>query len=144
LEISYGQLDEQTARLGHHLRTLGVGPDVPVGICLDRSMEMIVGIMAVLKAGGAFLPLDPDYPVERLQFMLSDSKAPIVLTQKSHQALVVGATEGRAVVLCLDELGEVPARPPGMERDSSCAPEDAAYLIYTSGSSGKPKGVLSP
>ena len=80
-ELTYRQLDERANQLAHHLRGLGVGPEVVVGLCVERSLEMIVGLLGILKAGGAYLPLDPGYPPERLTFMLEDSRAPVLLTQ---------------------------------------------------------------
>src|SRR5207247_11094363 len=81
--LSYRALDERANQLAHHLQSLGVGPEVRVGVCLERSLELVVGLLGILKAGGAYVPLDPGYPAERLAFMLEDSQAPVLLTQKS-------------------------------------------------------------
>ena len=84
--LSYRELDERSSRLAHHLRALSVGPEVVVGLCVERSPAMIVGLLGILKAGGAYLPLDPGYPAERLAFMLADAAAPVLLTQAALQA----------------------------------------------------------
>ena len=137
--LSYGELNAQANRLAHRLRRLGVGPGVLVGICVDRSLEMIVGLLAILKAGGGYVPLDPEYPAERLAFLLRDSAAPVLLTQRR---LLPSLPEVPARVLCLDAeaaefAGESDLNPPLVP-----APDDVAYVIYTSGSTGVPKGVI--
>jgi non-ribosomal peptide synthetase component F len=81
--LSYAALDARSSQLAHHLRDLGVGPEVVVGLCLERSIQMVVALLAILKAGGAYLPLDPDYPAERLAFMLADAQAPVIVSQTS-------------------------------------------------------------
>ena len=143
-ELVNSELDARANRLAHQLIRVGVGRNVPVGVCLERSFELAVALLAVLKAGGAFMPLDPEYPVERLRWMLHDSAAPVILTQKSilgHLRRARG--DGSATLVCVDEpeqLAEAPSTDPGVP----CSPEQPAYLIYTSGSSGQPKGVLVP
>jgi non-ribosomal peptide synthetase component F len=94
-QLTYGELNRRTNQLAHYLRTLGVGPEVLVGICLDRSLEMVVGLLGILKAGGAYVPLDTAYPKERLAFMLKDTQAPVLLTQ---ERLVEGLPEHEARV----------------------------------------------
>ena len=84
-QLTYRELNARANQLAHHLRALGVGPDVLVGLCVERSLEMIVGILGILKAGGAYVPLDPTYPTERLAFMLEDTQAPVLLTPTSDQ-----------------------------------------------------------
>jgi amino acid adenylation domain-containing protein len=138
-QLTYGELNRRANRLAHHLRALGVGPEVLVGICLERSLEMVIGLLGILKAGGAFVPLDPAYPKERLAFMLKDAQVPVLLTQ---ERLVAGLAEHDAKVICLDSGWETMARESGENPGSSTLPENLAYVIYTSGSTGQPKGVL--
>ncbi|HEV3051907.1 MAG TPA: amino acid adenylation domain-containing protein, partial [Longimicrobium sp.] len=138
-ELTYGELNARANRLAHHLRVLGVGPDVRVGICVERTPAMVVGIFAILKAGGAYVPLDPSYPADRLAYMLADS-APAVVLAQTH---LRGRVDGTGVpVLELDAAApawaELPASDPAVEGLTS---EHLAYLIYTSGSTGRPKGV---
>ncbi len=140
-QLTYETLDSKANQLAHHLRTLGIGPDQIVGICLERSLEMAIGFLGIFKAGGAYLPLDPKYPSERLAFMLEDSQAPIILTQKH---LVETLPAHQAQVICLDEdwpdiSTQSEAQPPNQTTQDSLA-----YIIYTSGSTGKPKGVMIP
>ncbi|HVB29717.1 MAG TPA: amino acid adenylation domain-containing protein [Terriglobia bacterium] len=138
-QLAYGELNRRANQLAHHLRALGVGPEVLVAICLERSLEMVIGILGILKAGGAFVPLDPAYPKERLAFMLKDAQVPVLLTQ---ERLVAGLAEHDAKVICLDSGWEAIARESGENLSSSTLPENLAYIIYTSGSTGRPKGVL--
>lgn len=138
-QLTYKQLNCQANRLAHHLRTLGVGPEVSVGICLERSLEMVIGLLAILKAGGVYVPLDPGYPKERLAFMLKDAQAPVLLTQESLQAVL---PEHAARVVCLDSGWEAIAQKSAQNLICSTMPESLAYVIYTSGSTGQPKGVL--
>jgi amino acid adenylation domain-containing protein len=138
-QLTYGELNRRANQLAHHLRALGVGPEVLVAICVERSLEMVIGLLGILKAGGAFLPLDPAYPKERLAFMLKDARVPVLLTQ---ERLVAGLAEQDAKVICLDSGWETIARESGENPDSSTLPENLAYVIYTSGSTGQPKGVL--
>ncbi|MCK8498050.1 non-ribosomal peptide synthetase [Myxococcus fulvus] len=134
--LSYRELDERANQLAHHLRGLGVGPGKLVGVCLQRAPELLVALLGVLKAGGAYMPLDPSYPPLRLGFMLEDSKAAVLVTQDSLRTRF--ATHG-AQVVCVD--GSDLARQ-GKERPTPLAGEhDLAYVIYTSGSTGMPKGV---
>jgi non-ribosomal peptide synthetase component F len=120
------------------LRSLGAGPDHVVGICMERSLEMAVSVLAVLKAGGAYLPLDPAYPRERLQFMLDDSRARMLLTQSKLEHVF---PKGAPHVICLDQNSSDGSRPNFENPGNLTTPENLAYLIYTSGSTGKPKGV---
>ena len=138
-ELSYRQLDERANQLAHHLRGLGVGPEVVVGLCVERSLEMIVGLLGILKAGGAYLPLDPGYPPERLAFMLEDSRAPVLLT---HAGLRRRFTPHDRAIVDLDADWPAIAQQPASAPPSTATPHNAAYVIYTSGSTGTPKGAV--
>ncbi len=137
--LSYGELDRRSNQLAHHLRGLGVGPDVVVGLCVERSLDMVVGVLGILKAGGAYLPLDPNYPVDRIAYMLSDAKAAVLLVQ---QTLAERLPTGDAQVVRLDADWPEIARQPETAPAQTCAPQNLAYVIYTSGSTGRPKGTL--
>ena len=137
--LSYGELDARSSRLAHHLRGLGVGPEVVVGLCIERSLAMLVGLLGILKAGGAYLPLDPDYPPERLAFMLADAGAPVLLTRAALRAHLPAHD---AHVVCLDADWPAIARQPATAPAANLAPQHPAYVIYTSGSTGTPKGVM--
>ena len=135
--LTYGELDRRASQLAHHLRGLGVGPEVLVGLFVERSVEMIVGLLGILKAGGAYVPLDTAFPQERISFMLADANVTILVTQTSLLAsLPAGAT--RAV--CLDTFDWTPSERLA-QSDARVRPENLAYVIYTSGSTGRPKGV---
>ncbi|WP_201756638.1 polyketide synthase [Corallococcus silvisoli] len=136
--LTYAQLDRRSNQLAHHLRDLGVTTDVLVGVCLERSVEMLVAVLAVLKAGGAYLPLDPAYPAPRLAFMLGDAKAPVLLTQAK---LRTGLPAFAGPVLCLDESPALFAPEARATPVDASGLEGLAYAIYTSGSTGTPKGV---
>ena len=137
-QLSYGELDARANQLAHHLRGLGVGPEVVVGLCVERSLEMLVGVLGILKAGGAYLPLDPAYPEERLAFMLEDARAPVLLTQAKllDQLPAYGAR-----IVQLDADWPTIARRPATASPVALHPHNTAYVIYTSGSTGTPKGV---
>jgi amino acid adenylation domain-containing protein len=136
--LSYGELASRALLLAGHLRGLGVGPEVPVGICCERSLELVVGLVAILQAGGAYLPLDPSYPEERLARMLEDALPAVVLCGESTAGLLP-AYAGRRVVLGAASLPAPRALPPG----AGVAPENLAYVIFTSGSTGRPKGAMN-
>ncbi|ASS74698.1 hypothetical protein CIG75_06735 [Tumebacillus algifaecis] len=135
--FTYRELNEQANRLAHKLRELGVGANVPVGLCVNRSAKMIVGLLAILKAGGPYLPLDPSYPKDRLTFMIEDTQAPVILTE---QSLVEELPPHRATLVLLDELSAFDEYS-SANVQGSVTPDDLAFLIYTSGSTGRPKGV---
>jgi amino acid adenylation domain-containing protein len=138
-QLSYRELNARANQLAHTLQAAGVGPETLVALCLERSLEMVVGLLGVLKAGGAYLPLDPTYPRERLTFMLDDSRAPVVLTQAR---LVGQLPASQAQVMLLDQEWERIAQAPASNPHSQVEPQNLAYVIYTSGSTGKPKGTM--
>jgi amino acid adenylation domain-containing protein len=137
-QLNYKELNARANQLARLLRLKGVSRDVPVAICLKRSLELPVALLAVLKAGGACVPLDPDYPKDRLAYILQDSHAPVLITQPGlHSAL--GSVQAEVLYLDADWKtisGQSPENPPLVTR-----PEDLAYIIYTSGSTGRPRGV---
>jgi amino acid adenylation domain-containing protein len=135
---AYGELNERANRLAHRLRALGVGPEVRVGIVLERSAELIVSILAVLKAGGAYVPLDPSYPADRIAFVLEDARIPVLVTASGVLARLPVFT---GAALCLDTDADAIARESGENPGVQAGPDTLAYVIYTSGSTGKPKGV---
>ncbi|MFO0760704.1 MAG: amino acid adenylation domain-containing protein [Byssovorax sp.] len=136
--VSYRALNEQANRLAHHLRSLGAGRDVPVGICVERSPSMVVALLAVLKSGACYVPIDPAYPEERISLMIEISRLPILVTQTN----VRGKLPARQIeVVCLDEEGGPLAAAPSDNLGVAVDPWDIAYVMYTSGSTGIPKGV---
>ncbi len=137
--LSFAELNARANQVAQHLRALGVGPDVAVGLCVERSIEMVVGLLGILKAGGAYVPLDPTYPQERLAFMLADAQIPVLLTQEH---LVAGLPQHEAAVVCLDADWPLIGARPVENLRIAVTPENLAYVIYTSGSTGRPKGVL--
>jgi len=145
-ELSYRQLDQRANRLAHHLRRLGVGPEVPVGLCLERSVDMVVGVLGILKAGGAYVPLDPAYPPERLAFMVEDALGgvpqPVVVTRRglAEGLAAGGAVQGLRQVLLDADRQALEAEDDGPP-DVTIPSTALAYVIYTSGSTGRPKGV---
>ncbi len=129
--MTFAELDEAANRVAHRLLALGVRPGSVVGVCLRRSPAGVAALLGVLRAGAAYLPLDPDYPAERLAHMLADSAAPVVVTERALRDRVTGPS-----AVCLEDLPDAPAV------DVPVHPDDAAYVIYTSGSTGRPKGVV--
>jgi amino acid adenylation domain-containing protein len=139
--LSYQLLNSRAAQLAHFLRKLGVGPDTLVGIYLQRSPKMIIALLGVLKAGGAYLPLDPCDPIERLNLIIKDARAAIVVTEqdlKSRAAML------DKLVICLDDNSDLISSCPDIDPKTEVDPENLAYVIYTSGSTGTPKGVQVP
>ncbi|GAA6624250.1 amino acid adenylation domain-containing protein [Scytonema sp. NUACC26] len=136
-QLTYRELNQRANRIAHHLKTLGVGPEVLVGICVERSLEMVVGLLGILKAGGAYVPLDPEYPTERLSFMLQDAQVSVLLTQ---QRLVERLPKSQVQFVYLDTDWQVISR---REENpiTGVQATNLAYVIYTSGSTGQPKGV---
>ncbi|HEX8336921.1 MAG TPA: MupA/Atu3671 family FMN-dependent luciferase-like monooxygenase, partial [Pyrinomonadaceae bacterium] len=138
--LNYRELNERANRLARHLRSLGVGPEVTVGLCLPRSAEVVVALLAVLKAGGAYVPLDPEYPSERLRFMIEDAGVAVIVTDSSL-AGGLPAEPGRRVV-CVDTRRPEIAGESAANVESGVGSGNIAYVIYTSGSTGQPKGVM--
>ncbi|MFN6485180.1 MULTISPECIES: non-ribosomal peptide synthetase [unclassified Nostoc] len=140
-QLTYQQLNQRANQLAHHLRALGVGPEVLVGICLERSLEMIIGLLGILKAGGAYVPLDPAYPSDRLTFILEDTQTPVLLTQEK---LVKNLPPHQAQVVCLDSNWQGNIQNSQENPLNETTADNLIYVIYTSGSTGKPKGVMIP
>ncbi|HEY9299311.1 MAG TPA: amino acid adenylation domain-containing protein, partial [Phormidium sp.] len=150
-KLAYRELNEKANFLANHLQTLGVQPEVLVGICVERSLEMLVGLLGILKAGGAYVPLDPTYPGERLAFMLQDTQVSVLLTQTR---LLETLPKYSAQIVCLDQWndGDIPSQNSIQSKATNyfknpqltrpCSPSNLAYVIYTSGSTGTPKGVM--
>ncbi len=138
-QLSYAELNQKANQLAHKLREAGVGPEVLVGICLDRSPEMVIALLAVLKAGGAYLALDPSYPKDRLAYMLEDAAPVLLLINERY----TGEFPPHIPVFCPDRdwSSQIAGRPAG-NLDNLSTPDNLAYVIYTSGSTGRPKGVM--
>ena len=139
-ELTYRELNHRANQLAHYLQSLGVKPEVLVGICVKRSLEMIIGLLGILKAGGAYVPLDPSYPQERLAFMLADTQVPILLTQ---QSLVDKLPINKAVMICLDRDWEKISDHSQDNLTCNAIADNLAYVSYTSGSTGQSKGVCT-
>ncbi|MEM9486281.1 MAG: amino acid adenylation domain-containing protein, partial [Cyanobacteria bacterium P01_F01_bin.116] len=140
-QLTYQDLNQRANQLAHHLQGLGVGPDTLVGICVERSSEMVVGLLATLKAGGAYVPIDPYYPEARIQFMLQDTQVSVLLTQ-TH--LLASLPESNAQLICLDAAWPTVAQNSSENLSTSARSDHLAYVIFTSGSTGQPKGVMVP
>jgi len=138
-QFTYRQLNQRANQLAHHLRTLGVGPEVFVGICMERSLEMVVGLLGILKAGGAYVPLDPAYPLARLAFILEETQPLVMLTQEQ---LLESLPTYEAPVVCLDSDWEVIAQNSQENPVCETTGGNFVYVMYTSGSTGQPKGVM--
>ena len=139
-DLSYAELGRRAARLAHRLRGLGVGPDALVGVCLERSHHLVPSALAVLQAGGAYLPLDPDYPRDRIAYMLRDARPRVVITEAHLAARFADEVAAAGATLCVlapDDGAALTITVPGH-------PAQLAYCIYTSGSTGRPKGALIP
>ena len=139
-QLTYGQLNSRANQLAHFLKARGVGPEVPVGVCIERSIEMVVGLLAILKAGGAYVGLEPTHPAERISFMLRDSGARLLLTEQRLGKTF--ASWGGECIYLDSEWPEIPVAP--VENPANTASvAKTAYVLYTSGSTGQPKGVVS-
>lgn len=137
-KLTYGELNKRSNQLARYLRKLGVGPDVLVGICMERSLDMLVGLLGVMKAGGAYVPLDPSFPEDRLSFVVSDANVMALLVGERQLGFL---RPGNADVICLEHVRDQIDKELSGNLDSSVTAENLAYVIYTSGSTGKPKGV---
>ncbi|MEH1894385.1 MAG: amino acid adenylation domain-containing protein [Nostoc sp.] len=138
-QLTYRELNTRANQLAHYLQTLGVKPEVLVGICVERSIEMIIGLLAILKAGGAYIPIEPAYPKERFALILQDAQAKVLLTQ---QQLIESLPHNQTRVVCLDADWKNITQQSTQNPISNCTTDNLAYIIYTSGSTGQPKGVL--
>jgi amino acid adenylation domain-containing protein len=136
--LSYGELNERANRIAHHLRGRGCGPGSLVAVCLERGTDWLACVLGVLKAGAAYVPLDPAYPKERMGYVLADTRARVVLTQEGLAAGLPGGVE----VVRVDEDRGARARESGRNPGTRAGGQDLAYVIYTSGSTGRPKGVM--
>jgi len=141
--LTYAELNARANQLANYLRQLGVGPEMLVGVCLQRSIEMIVGLLASLKAGGAYLPLDPDYPTERIEYMLQDAQVPVLLTTAAISQKIARQYSQPVRLICLESEREQTEllRQSSSNLAGNSQLENLAYVIYTSGSTGRPKGV---
>ena len=140
--LTYGELNARSNRLAHYMRRRGVGPETLVALCMDRSLEMVIAILGVLKAGGAYLPLDLVYPRERLKTILDDAQCPVILTVAAQRDSLPEAPH--AEIICMDETWDAISAESSENPVSGVRPDNIVYVIYTSGSTGAPKGTLLP
>ncbi|MFD0533573.1 amino acid adenylation domain-containing protein [Actinomadura luteofluorescens] len=138
--LTYGELETRANRLAHHLRALGAGPEVRVGVCLDRSIELVVALLAVVKSGGAYVPVDPDHPAERISYVLGDAGVRILVT--SGRASERASAGPDLPTVRMDEDAAAIGRWPAEAPPPNTVPANLLYVIYTSGSTGRPKGVM--
>ncbi|HWT66596.1 MAG TPA: AMP-binding protein, partial [Terracidiphilus sp.] len=139
--LTFRELNEQSNRLAHYLRQQHVGPGKIVGVLIDRSVEMVVCLLGILKSGGVYLPLDPKFPKDRLAFMIADAEASVLLTQLSYREELPATN---ATIVALEDFNTLLAASPIENPQPVNNPRDIAYVIYTSGSTGNPKGVMIP
>ncbi|MFS0517035.1 amino acid adenylation domain-containing protein [Nostoc sp. UIC 10607] len=137
-QLTYYELNYRANQLAHYLRSLGVGSDALVGLCVERSLEMVIGLLGILKAGAAYVPLDPEYPPERLSFILEDAQVRVLLTQ---QSLLDRLPQHQAQLVCLDTDAQLISQSGQDNLISDVQANNLAYIIYTSGSTGQPKGI---
>jgi amino acid adenylation domain-containing protein/thioester reductase-like protein len=139
--VTYHELNTKANQLAHYLQSLGVKPEVLVGLCVERSLSMVVALLGILKAGGAYVPFDPTYPAERLSYMLNDSQIPVLLVESKFLEWL--PAQNTAQVICLDTEWAVIDTQIAENAVSRVNPTNSAYVIYTSGSTGQPKGVIN-
>jgi amino acid adenylation domain-containing protein len=139
-QLTYEELNRRANQLGRYLKKLGAGAETRVGICMERSVEMVTGLLAILKAGAAYMPLDPDYPADRLCFMLEEAKVPVILIQEK---LAASFPERTAKLVKVDREWESISRESTANLHVPIDPENLVYVIYTSGSTGRPKGAMN-
>ncbi|MGB3637497.1 MAG: amino acid adenylation domain-containing protein [Rivularia sp. (in: cyanobacteria)] len=139
-ELTYRELNSRANQLAHYLQKLGVKPETKVGICVERSLEMVVGLLGIQKAGGAYVPIDPTYPTERINYILENSQVPVLLTQNYLRET---QSEYQGTVIDLDSNWEIIATESEENPVSDVTPDNLIYIIYTSGSTGKPKGTMN-
>ena len=137
--LSYAELNSRANKLARYLRRFGAGPEIFVGICVERSLDMIVGLLGILKSGAAYVPLDPSYPRQRLSLIVEDSAIRVLVTQ---QSLIGHLGDVAAQMVCIDGDWNVIQHENGQNLNCLLSPDNAAYVIYTSGSTGRPKGVV--
>jgi amino acid adenylation domain-containing protein len=137
--LSYGELNAKANQVAHYLRNQGIGPEVLVGVCLERSLEMVIGLLGIWKSGGAYVPIDPAYPADRVSYMCSDSGARVLLTENKCKPLLPSEAQN---TICLDSEWSRFAAEPTSNPVKTASPENLAYVMYTSGSTGKPKGAM--
>jgi amino acid adenylation domain-containing protein len=151
-KLTYRELNQRANQLAHYLQTWGVQLETPVGICVERSLEMVIGILGILKAGGCYVPLEPAYPTSRLTYIINETQVPVVLTQEKLLQKLLGFTSPQAstskvlnktLCLCLDTDWQEITHKPDNNPTINVNPENAIYIIYTSGSTGTPKGVIN-
>ncbi|QQZ64668.1 non-ribosomal peptide synthetase (plasmid) [Paenibacillus sonchi] len=141
-QITYGELNKRANRLAHYLRRQGAGPEVMVGLCMERSFELLIAILAILKSGGAYIPLDPHSPKDRLSLIIEDASLPMIITRTRHMPELPELAQ--AQFICLDLLEQELAEEDDRNPESGVNGDNVSYVIYTSGSTGKPKGALIP
>ena len=137
--LTFEQLNQKANQLAHYLRSQGIGPEIPVAISVERSPEMVIGLLAILKAGGVYLPIDPHYPTERIAYILQDARTPVLLTQEALKPLFI---EQNVKILTFEDLQKTLTDWPVDNLPANNSPLNLAYMIYTSGSTGQPKGAM--